>query len=99
VEARENPSGLAAPILGPHQEAGYTSAVVTVAPDHVRVLQSGGVHIRPHMTLIPSVSSAPLRRRSVASEKMRAEYQPQAGKGHWLDVRGCFQQLADEVID
>ena len=38
-------------ILGPHQEAGYTSAVVTVAPDHVRVLQSGGVHIRPHMTL------------------------------------------------
>jgi len=42
---------LAAPILGPHQEAGYTSAVVTVAPDHVRVLQSGGVHIRPHMTL------------------------------------------------
>jgi len=49
--------------------------------------------------LIPSISSAPLRRRSVASEKMRAEYQPQAGKGHWLDVRGCFQQFADEVID
>ena len=36
-------------ILGPHQEAGYTSAVVTVAPDQVSLLQSGGVHIRPHM--------------------------------------------------
>ena len=36
-------------ILGPHQEAGYTSAVVTVAPDPVSLLQSGGVHIRPHM--------------------------------------------------
>jgi hypothetical protein len=36
-------------ILGPHQEAGYTSAVVTVAPDPISVLQSGGVHIRPHM--------------------------------------------------
>jgi hypothetical protein len=30
-------------ILGPHQEAGYTSAVVTVAPDQVSVLQLGGV--------------------------------------------------------
>src|SRR5271156_5202015 len=37
--------------LGPHQEAGYTSAVVTVAPDPVSLLQSGGVHIRPYMTL------------------------------------------------
>jgi hypothetical protein len=37
-------------ILGPHQEAGYTSAVVTVAPNPVSLLQSGGVHIRPHMT-------------------------------------------------
>ena len=36
-------------ILGPHQEAGYTSAVVTMAPDPISVLQSGGVHIRPHM--------------------------------------------------
>src|SRR3974377_876277 len=36
-------------ILRPHQEAGYTSAVVTVVPDPVRLLQSGGVHIRPHM--------------------------------------------------
>jgi len=36
-------------ILRPHQEAGYTSAVVTVAPDPVSLLQSGGVHIRPHM--------------------------------------------------
>jgi hypothetical protein len=36
-------------ILGPHQEAGYTSAVGTVAPDPITVLQSGGVHIRPHM--------------------------------------------------
>jgi len=44
VEARENPSGLAAPNLGLHQEAGYTSAVVTVAPDPISVLQSGGVH-------------------------------------------------------
>src|SRR6516165_6150820 len=37
-------------ILRPHQEAGYTSAVVTVAPNPVSLLQSGGVHIRPHMT-------------------------------------------------
>jgi hypothetical protein len=37
-------------ILAPHQEAGYTSAVVTVALDPVSLLQSGGVHIRPHMT-------------------------------------------------
>src|SRR6516165_9914062 len=37
-------------ILRPHEEAGYTSAVVTVAPDPVSLLQSGGVHIRPHMT-------------------------------------------------
>ena len=29
--------------------AGYTSAVVTVAPNPVSLLQSGGVHIRPHM--------------------------------------------------
>src|SRR6516165_6259937 len=36
-------------ILKPHQEAGYTSAVVTVAPNPVSLLQSGGVHIRPHM--------------------------------------------------
>lgn len=36
--------------IGPHQEAGYTSAVVTVEPDPVDLLQSGGVHIRPHMT-------------------------------------------------
>src|SRR5262249_25370392 len=36
-------------ILRPHQEAGYTSAVVTVAPDPVSLLQSGGVHIRKHM--------------------------------------------------
>jgi hypothetical protein len=39
-------------ILGPHQEAGYTSAVVTVAPGPVSVLQSGGVHIRPYMGLL-----------------------------------------------
>jgi len=35
--------------IGPHQEAGYTSAVVTIEPDPVDLLQSGGVHIRPHM--------------------------------------------------
>jgi hypothetical protein len=50
VEARENPSGLAAANSQPHQEAGYTSAVVTVTPDPISVLQSGGVHIRPYMT-------------------------------------------------
>ena len=39
-------------IPGPHHEAGCTSAVVTVAPDQVRLsLQSRGVHIRPHMAL------------------------------------------------
>jgi hypothetical protein len=31
------------------RELRYTSAVVTVAPNPVRLLQSGGVHIRPHM--------------------------------------------------
>ena len=31
-------------------EAGYTSAVVTIEPDPVDLLQSGGVHVRPHMT-------------------------------------------------
>ena len=36
-------------ILRPHQEAGYTSAVVTVAPVPISVLQSGGVHIPPYM--------------------------------------------------
>ncbi len=34
----------------PHQEAGYTSAVVTVAPNTVSLLQSSGVHILPHVT-------------------------------------------------
>ena len=34
----------------PHQEAGYTSAVVTIDLDPANLLQSGGVHIRPHMT-------------------------------------------------
>src|SRR5580700_6736865 len=37
-------------LVGPHQEAGYTSAVVTVEPNPISLLQSGGVHIRPYMT-------------------------------------------------
>jgi hypothetical protein len=50
VEARENPSRLAAQMfIQPHNEAGYTSAVVTGDPDPADLLQSGGVHIRPHM--------------------------------------------------
>jgi hypothetical protein len=50
VEARENPSRLAAKMfIQPHNEAGYTSAVVTDDPDPADLLQSGGVHIRPHM--------------------------------------------------
>jgi len=49
VEARENPSGLAATKYRAASEAGYTSAVVTIEPDPVDLLQSGGVHIRPHM--------------------------------------------------
>jgi hypothetical protein len=36
--------------IQPHNEAGYTSAVVTGNPDPADMLQSGGVHIRPHMT-------------------------------------------------
>jgi hypothetical protein len=52
VEARENPSRLAAQMfIQPHNEAGYTSAVVTDDPDPADLLQSGGVHIRPHMAL------------------------------------------------
>lgn len=38
-------------IVQPHQEAGYTSAVVTNDPDPADLLQSGGVHIRPYMPL------------------------------------------------
>jgi hypothetical protein len=49
VEARENPSGLAATKYRAASEAGYTSAVVTIEPDPVDLLQSGGAHIRPHM--------------------------------------------------
>jgi hypothetical protein len=51
VEARENPSGLAATKYRAASEAGYTSAVVTIEPDPVDLLQSGGVHIRPDMAL------------------------------------------------
>ncbi len=36
--------------IGPLTEAGYTSAIVFPEPDRTRSLQSGGVHIRPHMT-------------------------------------------------
>jgi hypothetical protein len=36
-------------VVQPHQEAGYTSAVVTSDPDPANLLQSGGVHIHPHM--------------------------------------------------
>jgi putative transposase len=35
--------------IQPHNEAGYTSAVVTDDPDPAALLQSGGVHIHPHM--------------------------------------------------
>ena len=35
--------------IGPLREAGYTSAIVTVEPKPTRPLQSGGVHIHPHM--------------------------------------------------
>ena len=51
-------------LLGPHQEAGYTSAVVTVAPDPISVLQSGGVHIRPYMA--QSVISRQRSKRSLS---------------------------------
>ena len=36
--------------FGPPQEAGYTSAIVIADPYPKRMLQSGGVHIRPHRT-------------------------------------------------
>ncbi|APO69836.1 hypothetical protein IE4872_PA00090 (plasmid) [Rhizobium gallicum] len=41
VEARENPSGLAAKTLLPHQEAGYTSAVVTFDPSQLVAIEQG----------------------------------------------------------
>ena len=51
VEARENPSRLAARnIFRPDHEAGYTSAVVTESQNLSKPLQSRGVHIHPHMT-------------------------------------------------
>ncbi|MER9559185.1 hypothetical protein [Mesorhizobium sp. M0323] len=47
VEARENPSALAAKTLSsPHQEAGYTSAVMTNDPDPADLLQSVGLKKR-----------------------------------------------------
>jgi hypothetical protein len=50
VEARENPSRLAAKMfIQPLNEAGYTSAVVTDDPDPANLLQSGGVHIHPYV--------------------------------------------------
>ena len=61
VEARENPSGLAATKYRAASEAGYTSAVVTIEPDPVDLLQSGGVHIRPHMTQSGHQSRGSLR--------------------------------------
>ena len=63
VEARENPSGLAATKYRAASEAGYTSAVVTIEPDPVDLLQSGGVHIRPHMAQsehLPHTAECPL---------------------------------------
>jgi len=59
-------------ILGPHQEAGYTSAVVTVAPIQVSLLQSGGVHIRPYMAL--SVVSLRRSDRSVLGGRAEVAY-------------------------
>jgi len=46
--------------IQPHNEAGYTSAVVTDDPDPADLLQSGGVHIHPHMrrSYLPIVSSS-----------------------------------------
>ncbi len=53
VEARENPSRLAARnILRPHQQAGYTSAIVSMSQKLSKSLQTGGVHIHPYMVLI-----------------------------------------------
>ena len=48
VEAGENPSRLAATLFALHQEAEYTSAVVTGIQMLPNLLQSGGVHIRPY---------------------------------------------------
>jgi hypothetical protein len=39
-------------VVQPLQKAGYTSAVVTVDTNSADLLQSGGVHIRPHMGTI-----------------------------------------------
>ena len=46
--------------IEPHQEAGYTSAVVTIDPDPAGLLQSGGVHIRPHMALVVDLAELAL---------------------------------------
>src|SRR5579863_9542192 len=61
--------------LGPHQEAGYTSAVVTVAPDPVSVLQTGGVHIRPHVTFFSEAVvevRSPQRRHDRLGSRLKA---------------------------
>jgi hypothetical protein len=50
VEARENPSRLAAKIFRPHREAGYTSAVVTANLNPLNLLQSGGSTHDPKRT-------------------------------------------------
>jgi hypothetical protein len=51
VESCENPSRLAAKNIKPHQEAGYTSAVVTINRQPANLLQSGGVHIHPDIAV------------------------------------------------
>jgi len=38
--------------IGPHQEAGYTSAIVIADPYANELFQSAGVHIHPHMYVI-----------------------------------------------
>jgi hypothetical protein len=52
-EVRENPSARGDDVVKPHHEAGYTSAVVTDDLDLADLLQSGDVHIRPHMGFEP----------------------------------------------
>ena len=76
LEARENPSGLAATKYRAASEAGYTSAVVTIEPDPVDLLQSGGVHIRPHMA-----------QSGRATTTNQCPFL--GGKAHRADVLGC----------
>ena len=77
--------------IEPHHEAGYTSAVVTLSLSLPNLLQSGGVHIHPHMTASDHSS---------AREKTLANRGPSTHEAALLvDLAELLFQLGDEDCD